>query len=41
MKKILKDNSVKASFFLIGKWAKKYPEIVKDIVVNGHTVGAH
>jgi peptidoglycan/xylan/chitin deacetylase (PgdA/CDA1 family) len=31
----------KASFFVIAQKAKKYPEIVKKIVENGHTLGSH
>jgi peptidoglycan/xylan/chitin deacetylase (PgdA/CDA1 family) len=38
---ILDAYGVKATFFIIGKWAEEYPEIVADIVNRGHTVGNH
>lgn len=38
---ILKEKNVTATFFLIGKWVEKYPDIVNDIVKSGHTVGNH
>jgi len=39
--KLLKEHNAKASFFLIGKNAEKYPEIVRQIVANGHSIGNH
>lgn len=38
---ILKAKNVKASFFLIGSEAKKYPDIVKREYDEGHIVGNH
>lgn len=38
---VLKKENVKATFFCIGKNAEKYPEIVKQIVAEGHVVGNH
>jgi peptidoglycan/xylan/chitin deacetylase (PgdA/CDA1 family) len=38
---ILKSENVKATFFLIGKWVKKYPELARRIVSEGHTIGGH
>lgn len=38
---VLKDKEVKAVFFLIGKNARKYPEIVKRIHQEGHLIGLH
>lgn len=38
---ILKSANVKAVFFIIGKNAEKHPEIVKQIVEDGHTIGIH
>lgn len=38
---ILKNKSVKATFFLVGFWAEKYPESVKQIADAGHDVGNH
>lgn len=39
--KILKDNDIKATFFLCGYWIKKYPEEVKRIADAGHDIGNH
>lgn len=38
---ILKEKDVKATFFLVGFWAEKYPESVKSIFDAGHDVGNH
>jgi len=38
---ILKENSVKATFFLIGQHARLYPDIVRRIAAEGHTIGNH
>jgi peptidoglycan/xylan/chitin deacetylase (PgdA/CDA1 family) len=38
---ILKENNIHATFFLIGKNVEKYPEIVKRIAAEGHTIGNH
>lgn len=38
---ILRKHDVKASFFLLGKNAAKYPEIVKQIAQDGHDIGNH
>jgi peptidoglycan/xylan/chitin deacetylase (PgdA/CDA1 family) len=32
---------VKATFFLVGKMATTYPDVVRKIVAAGHTVGTH
>lgn len=37
----LKDNDVKATFFLVGNYLEKCPEIVKRMVEEGHKVGNH
>jgi peptidoglycan/xylan/chitin deacetylase (PgdA/CDA1 family) len=39
--KALADQCVKATFFPIGKHATYYPEILKQVVAAGHTVGSH
>lgn len=39
--KTLKDNEVRASFFVLGEWARKYPEIIKKMVTDGHDVANH
>ncbi|OFX48216.1 MAG: hypothetical protein A2046_08260 [Bacteroidetes bacterium GWA2_30_7] len=38
---ILKEKNVKAIFFLKGINAEKYPEIIKNIVEDGHIIGNH
>ncbi len=37
----LKQADVKATFFIVGQWAEKYPEAVKMISEDGHDVGNH
>jgi len=39
--KALADHCVKATFFPIGKHATYYPEILKEVVKAGHSVGSH
>ena len=39
--RILRDNDVKATFFLCGLWVEKYPEMVKAIAGEGHEIGNH
>jgi polysaccharide deacetylase family sporulation protein PdaB len=38
---ILSKHNVKATFFLAGSWAEKFPDEVKEIVKAGHDVGNH
>ena len=38
---VLKDKGVKATFFLIGVEAEKYPGITKRIYAEGHEIGNH
>jgi len=38
---ILKEHGVKATFFLLGRQAEEYPDLVKRIVDEGHEVGNH
>ena len=38
---ILKEQQVKATFFLVGNYMEKCPEIVKRMVEEGHIVGNH
>lgn len=38
---ILKRENVKATFFLIGQNAERYPNIVRRIWAEGHTIGNH
>ena len=38
---LLAKHDVKATFFLIGRYVEVRPDIVRDIVAAGHTVGNH
>ncbi|MFS0788085.1 polysaccharide deacetylase family protein [Shouchella sp. 1P09AA] len=38
---ILKAYNVKATFFVVGKWAEEYPEIVQRMIDEGHEVANH
>ncbi len=39
--KILEENDVKITFFMVGDWIEKYPEEVKKIYEAGHEIGSH
>ena len=39
--KILKNYDVKTTFFLVGFWVDKYPDMVKRIDEEGHEIGNH
>ncbi len=38
---ILKDEDIRATFFLCGYWVDKYPDEVKKIHASGHDIGNH
>ncbi|MEW9676666.1 polysaccharide deacetylase family protein [Lentibacillus sp. L22] len=38
---VLKENNVKATFFIEGKWAKENSDFVKMIAEQGHVIGNH
>lgn len=38
---ILKENNIKATFFWIGRQVKKYPDIARKVVAEGHVIGNH
>lgn len=38
---ILDKYNVKTTFFLVGSWVDKYPEMLKEIVSRGHEIGNH
>jgi len=38
---ILKKYNIKATFFMVGMNAKKYPDIVKQVYAEGHAVDSH
>ncbi|VBB05834.1 polysaccharide deacetylase [Lucifera butyrica] len=37
----LKKHNVKVTFFIMGPWAKKYPEVAKQMVADGHEIASH
>jgi peptidoglycan/xylan/chitin deacetylase (PgdA/CDA1 family) len=39
--KTLNDNNIKSLFFCVGENISKYPEIAKDIIAEGHSIGNH
>ena len=39
--KILKKHAAKATFFIVGDWAEKFPESVKAFHSAGHTIANH
>lgn len=38
---VLKQNGVKATFFLSGPWSERYPEVVRRIQADGHEIQSH
>ena len=38
---ILEGENVKATFFMVGDWMRKYPEAVKKIADKGHDLASH
>jgi len=38
---VFNKKNVKATFFIEGKWAEKFPELLKLIYENGHEIGNH
>lgn len=38
---ILDQYGVKTTFFLVGGWVDKYPDMVKEIFARGHEIGNH
>jgi len=38
---ILKENNIKATFFLIGRNLKNFPQIGQQVVIQGHAIGNH
>ncbi|HHW48399.1 MAG TPA: polysaccharide deacetylase family protein [Clostridiaceae bacterium] len=37
----LRKEDVKATFFIVGQWAEKFPDVVKMIVNDGHDIANH
>lgn len=38
---LLDEYDAKATFFLVGIWVDKYPELVREIAARGHEIGNH
>ncbi len=38
---ILRERNVKATFFVLGSWAKSHPDIVRRMVADGHELASH
>lgn len=39
--KVLKENNIKATFFMVGSTIEKHPDLVKEIDLEGHSIGNH
>ncbi|MET7794991.1 polysaccharide deacetylase family protein, partial [Micrococcus luteus] len=39
--KVLEDNNIEATFFMVGSMVSRYPGVVKDLVDQGNEVGIH
>ncbi len=38
---ILKKNNIKATFFMVGEVVQDYPQLAKQVVLDGHAIGNH
>ncbi len=38
---VLKERNIQATFFVVGENVEKYPDIIKRIVEDGHSIGIH
>ncbi len=38
---ILKNNNIKATFFVVGRMVKEYPQLLQAVVKDGHAIGNH
>ncbi|MDQ5895667.1 MAG: peptidoglycan-N-acetylglucosamine deacetylase [Actinomycetota bacterium] len=38
---LLDEHDAKATFFLIGKWSEREPELIREVVSRGHAIGNH
>ncbi len=41
MLETLQEHNVKATFFIGGMWAEKFPDLLKQIAAAGHEIGSH
>lgn len=39
--KLLNDNNIKSTFFVVGEKVEKYPDLVKEAYNSGHKIGLH
>lgn len=39
--RLLEENDVRATFFLVGRFVRECPELVQEIAAKGHTIGNH
>lgn len=39
--KLLNNNQIVATFFVTGERAKQYPDIIREILIQGHSIGNH
>ena len=37
----LKENNIQVTFFIMGPWAVKYPDVAKRMVTDGHEIASH
>jgi polysaccharide deacetylase family sporulation protein PdaB len=37
----LRQHNLKVTFFIMGPWAKKYPEVAQRMVADGHEIASH
>ena len=37
----LKENNIKATFFVLGEWVDKFPDVIKRMTEEGHDVANH
>ncbi len=37
----LKENNLKVTFFIMGPWAQKFPEVARRMVADGHEIASH
>ena len=38
---LLDEHDAKATFFLIGKWSEREPDLIREVVARGHAIGNH
>ncbi len=41
MLSILNEEKIKITFFVTGRWAEEFPDLMQQIVSNGHEIGSH